>query len=489
MSAHTPAWHAVPDAVGVARQWRPADLRGLPATLRYGASLSGVALAAARGRPRTVLLVDDDGPVTGAVMETIVDLLAADLASAIRRAGAGAAAICCGGHRGFVAAVAAAGALGLDLTVVPPRSGSVTLLAALEAAAVVVVDGGTRREVSAAAPAAVLVDAQPEPSRLPGRSLRAVPRPRRPGALSVLTSGTTGVPRPARRPGAAWGQLATVLSLIRALDPRRDEPVVIAPPLGHGHGLSVLTAALVVGSPAVLAHGRSGPDLVDLVREHGAGVLAVVPAQLAGFVESLAAGVDRLPTLRRVATGSAPLPADLVERTHGLLGELLVDFYGSSELGTATIAAPADLRVAPGTVGRPAAGVRIEVVDDDGVPVPAGVVGTVRVSSPWRADAVESGPVEVGDRGHLDSSGRLFLAGRLDEVVVVGGHNVSVASVREWFGRQPGVEAVVVTVEGHPVLGDQLRVVVHGAVDLDRLRARAVGELGTAAAPRWLERG
>ena len=59
-SIHTSAWQAVPDAVGVARQWRPADLRGLPATLRYGASLSGVALAAARGRPRTVVLVDDD---------------------------------------------------------------------------------------------------------------------------------------------------------------------------------------------------------------------------------------------------------------------------------------------------------------------------------------------------------------------------------------------------------------------------------------------
>src|SRR5690606_34949720 len=72
-AARTPSWHALPDAVDLAGQWRPADLRGLPATLRYGASLSGVALAAARGRPRKVLLVDRAGPVYGADLEAAID--------------------------------------------------------------------------------------------------------------------------------------------------------------------------------------------------------------------------------------------------------------------------------------------------------------------------------------------------------------------------------------------------------------------------------
>lgn len=279
---------------------------------------------------------------------------------------------------------------------------------------------------------------------------------------------------------------------MHALELHRDEPVVVAPSLAHGHGLSVLTAALVVGAPAVLAHGQDGSGLVDLVHAHAAGVLAVVPAQLAAVLDVLEAEVAGgavgvgLPSLRRVATGSAPLSQELVERTRRALGDRLVDFYGSSEAGTATIAAPVDLRDAPGTVGRPAAGVRVEIVGDDGSPVPAGVVGRVRVTSPWRAVAADG--VDVGDLGHLDTEGRLFLDGRLDDVVVVGGHNVSRTRVRDWFADQPGVETVRVDAVEHEDLGHELVVTVTGDADLRRLRARARAELGSADAPRKVVR-
>lgn len=279
---------------------------------------------------------------------------------------------------------------------------------------------------------------------------------------------------------------------MHALELHRDEPVVVAPSLAHGHGLSVLTAALVVGAPAVLAHGQDGSGLVDLVHAHAAGVLAVVPAQLAAVLDVLEAEVAGgavgvgLPSLRRVATGSAPLSQELVERTRRALGDGLVDFYGSSEVGTATIAAPVDLRDAPGTVGRPAAGVRVEIVGDDGSPVPAGVVGRVRVTSPWRAVAADG--VDVGDLGHLDTEGRLFLDGRLDDVVVVGGHNVSRTRVRDWFADQPGVETVRVDAVEHEDLGHELVVTVTGDADLRRLRARARAELGSADAPRKVVR-
>lgn len=490
---HTTAWHAVPDAVAVARQLRPADLRGLPATLRYGASLSGVALAAARGRPRTTVLVDDAGPVTGAALESAIDAVAGELARLVRRAPRRRVGICCEGHRGYVAAVTAAGALGIDVTVVPPRSGRQVLTDVLSGMDVVVVDESTTADVRAAAPHATLLDARAVASREPAGSLRSVPRPRRPGGLALLTSGTTGAPRLTHRGAAALGQLATVLSLMHGLGLHRDEPVLVAPPLGHGHGLSVLTAALVAGAPAVLAQGRDGAEILDLVHRHAVGVLAVVPAQLVSVLDALDAEVESgipvqvPPSLRRVATGSAPMPTDLVERTRRLLGDVLVDFYGASEVGTATIATPQDLREAPGTVGRPAAGVRIEVVDDDGVPVPVGTVGRVRVHSPWRAESTVDG-ADVGDLGHLDADGRLFLDGRADEVAVVGGHNVPVRRVREWFAGQPGVDAAHVGAVDHPELGQELVVRISGQADLDELASRARAELGSAVAPRRVER-
>ena len=488
-SAHTSVWHAVPDAVGVARQWRPADLRGLPATLRYGASLSGVAIAAARGRPRTVLLVDDDGPVTGSELESAIDAVAGELAATLRQRQARGVVVCCRGHRGLVAAVTAAGALGVDVTLVSPGAGDETIRSYTAAADVVVVDTSTAAILAELAPHAAQLDAGTVAGRLPGRSLRSVPRPRRPGGVALLTSGTTGPPRLAPRAPAGLGQLATVLSLMHALDLHRDEPVVVAPPLPHGHGLSLLTAAMVVGARAVLAHGRDGEGLLRMVGDHGAGVLAVLPAQLAGVLDAVeTAGRERPRSLRRVATGSAPLPADLVGRTRDLLGDVLVDFYGSSEVGTATVATPADLREAPGTVGRPVAGVTVDVVDAAGDPVPAGVTGRVRVSSPWRALSTAHGRVDVGDLGHLDSHGRLFLDGRLDDVVVVGGHNVSLARVHAWFERQPGVTRAEIAVVPHDQLGHELVVTVVGDVDPAELRARALGDLGSADAPRRVDR-
>ncbi len=494
MSAHTPSWHAVPDAVGVAGQWRPTDLRGIPATLRYGASLSGVALAAARGRPRKVLLVDDDGPVTGSQLEQAVDAVAAELAAAARRAATRTVAIVAADSRGFLAAVTAAGALGLDALVIPRTTVGRALGESLARVEIAVVDPGTADAVAAAAPSATLVDAEAAAARSPGRSLRSVPRPRSAGTLSLLSSGSTGAPKTTERAGAGFAQLATLLSLMRALELHRDEPVLLAPSLAHGHGLSVLTAALVVGAPAVLAHGHDGPGLVDLVHRHRAGVLAVVPAQLVGVLDALEAEIAdgvpavALPSLRRVATGSAPLTPSTIERAQRLLGDVLVDFYGSSEVGTATIATAEDLRDAPGTVGRPAAGVHVEIVDDDGDPVPVGVVGRVRVSSPWRAGSTEPGHVPVGDLGHLDDEGRLFLDGRADEVAVVGGHNVSLVRVREWFTAQPDVESASVAAVAHDRLGQELVVTVSGVADLDDLRARALAELGPAAAPRAIRR-
>ncbi|WP_420112229.1 AMP-binding protein [Pseudactinotalea sp.] len=493
MSAHTPAWHAVPDAVGVAGQWRPADLRGLPATLRYGASISGVALAAARGRPQKVLLVDDLGPMRGTELEGAIDSIAAAVAAAVRQGARREIGVCAAGHRGLLAGVTATGALGLESALVPASAGTEVLTAALAGVDVVLVDDTTVEAVRAVAPHARVLDLITLAGRSPGRSLRSVPRPRRTGNVRLLTSGTTGAPKATERGGAALGQLATVLSLMRALELHRDESVVIAPPLSHGHGLSVLTAALVVGAPAVLGHGRDGIGLVDLVHAHAAGVLAVVPAQLVMVLDALEAEAAEgapdpgIVALRRIATGSAPLEGELVERTRRLLGDRLVDFYGSSESGTATIATPEDLRAAPGTVGRPAAGVRVEIVDEDGEPVPAGVVGHVRVTSPWHADS-EAERVALGDLGHLDEQGRLFIDGRADQIVVVGGHNVSLTRVREWFARQPGVSSAVVHVCEHAELGHELSVEVTGEADPAELRARARTELGSAAAPRRVRR-
>jgi acyl-CoA synthetase (AMP-forming)/AMP-acid ligase II/predicted GNAT family acetyltransferase len=504
--SHRSGWHAITEGAAVlaAMAPRPTDLPAVGPLWRHGTTLPGAALAAARRSPHGPVLVDHLGPLDGEGLARAVDVAAARLTIELRavRAARGAAggeprpriALHARDHRGQVATMVAAGALGVDVVLVGPSVGTDALRSILARARpdlVVHDDATAARLASALYPGTQLHDCSPRPD--PARTL-GMPahladrwRRRRVGTLHLLTSGTTHTPHATARPGVRRAQLATVLSLLAALGLRRGEPVLVTAPLSHGHGLSVFSAALVIGAPVVLGHGQNPERWAELIHTHRVGAVLGVPAQLLGLTQVLEASAAR-PPLRRIAAGSAPLPVDLAARIEALYPGALVDFFGTSETGTATIATAADLRDAPGTVGRPATGVRLRIRDDDGADVPDGVTGRLWLRSPWRAADTPGGFVASGDIGHLDPQGRLFLAGRVDDVVVVGGHNVHLGEVRDWFLRQHEVSDAVVHAVPDERLGCVLHVEVDGVgIDDASLLERARDELGSARAPRRVD--
>lgn len=465
-------------ALLAAMSQRPGDLTAWAPMWRYRATLPALGLAAARRAGAGVVLIDDRGPVSGVELEAAVWDLAARIRGQVQSGPPERApliALRCGAHRGFLAGVIAGGVLGLDVLLLPTSIGTEQEQRVLRGRPVQLVL--TDRQVLSAFQA-----------RPPRTRPRRPPRPRRPGRLLLLTSGTTGTPQVTSRVGVAGRQLPTVLSLLAALDLRRDEPVLLAPPLAHGHGLSVLAAALIIGAPPVLVHEQRPATWMDLARRHRAGALLAVPAQLAGLIQHL----DEQPgtavaALRRIAAGSAPLPAALAARIIEVWGPVLVDYYGTSEGGTATIATTADLVAAPGTVGRAANGVALTVTDEQGQRCLPGQAGKIGICSPWRAG--DSGMlVNTGDVGYLDEDRRLFVLHRDDDVVVVGGHNVHLGEVREWFEAQPDVDAATVHPVPDPVLGTRLEVQITGTADTGELLRRARQQLGSAAAPRHVRR-
>jgi fatty-acyl-CoA synthase len=150
-------------------------------------------------------------------------------------------------------------------------------------------------------------------------------------------------------------------------------------------------------------------------------------------------------------------------------GEIVFDLYGSTETGFASLAGPADLRAAPGTVGRAPRGVTIAVLDEQRRRVPPGTVGTVFVGSGLVFDGytgggsreVVDGLMNIGDVGHLDAAGRLFVDGREDDMILSGGENVYPQEVEDLL-------------IGHPQLADAAVVGVEDAAFGQRLRAFAV---------------
>lgn len=247
---------------------------------------------------------------------------------------------------------------------------------------------------------------------------------------------------------------------------------MITPPLHHGYGLGLLTLALLTGTPVVLTRGTDSRALVSLLRSHRVGVLITTPPTLQGLADH--APKSPVETLRAIVTGSGPLHADLAEVIMDTFGDVLYNLFGTTEGGWSCLATPADLRAAPGTVGRAVLGTRIRIIN-----------GEVFVASPL---ATQSQTIfaPTGDLGRLDDRGRLLLAGRRDDLVVVGGVNVDLADVEARVRVLPGVLDAAVRARPDQAFGHTLHadVVPDSTVDLAALRRLLATDLPAAAVPR-----
>ncbi|MFZ3307699.1 MAG: AMP-binding protein, partial [Mycobacterium sp.] len=130
--------------------------------------------------------------------------------------------------------------------------------------------------------------------------------------------------------------------------------------------------------------------------------------------------------------------------------------YNATEAGMITTATPADLRAAPDTAGTPAEGTEIAILDDQRRQVPRGEVGSIYVRNKNQFDGYTSGLTKEfhdgymasGDVGYLDGAGRLFVAGRDDEMIVSGGENVYPIEVEKILAAHADVaEASVLGVD------------------------------------------
>jgi len=303
-----------------------------------------------------------------------------------------------------------------------------------------------------------------------------LPVPTRKGRLIVLTSGTTGAPKGAKR-GApkGLGPAASILSRIRYKAP---ETMVIAPPLFHTWGLAMLQLAPALNSTIVLRRKPDPETILAAVAESGATSLIVVPVMIQRLLDLPEAVRSKYDTssLRVVASSSAPIPKDVCTRFLDTFGDVLFNLYGATEVSWATIATPEDLRILPGTAGKPPYGTRLALLDENNRPVPRGEIGRIFVGNEMQFEGYTNGNdkeralglMSTGDRGVLDEHNLLTVLGRDDDMVIVGGENVYPIEVEELLIAQPEVKEVVVVGVADDSLGSRLAayVVLHDGAQL-----------------------
>ncbi|MBF6179468.1 AMP-binding protein [Nocardia otitidiscaviarum] len=276
----------------------------------------------------------------------------------------------------------------------------------------------------------------------------------RPGRIVILTSGTTGAPKGVPRRPSVRSFLGPGLSALYRLGLRSGTTIVVGIPLFHGFGLAVLALGLLLGGTLVLRRGFDPEAALAATAARRADAWAVVPVMLRRVLDLPTEVRERYDTssLAAVLCGAAPLTPALAHRFMDDFGEVLCNGYGSSEIGIAALATPAELRAAPGTVGRPVAGTAVAVLDTAGRPVPAGRTGRICVGGAQGFSGYSSGHdkqrvaglIDSGDLGRFDAAGRLFVVGRSDDMIVSGGENVYPQVVENVLAAHPDVSDVAV---------------------------------------------
>jgi acyl-CoA synthetase (AMP-forming)/AMP-acid ligase II len=406
----------------------------------------------------------------------------------------------CRNHRGAIAGQVAAGKLGAD-TVLLNVGLSATQLreVAAELRLHTVVADEEFEPALARLPDRVRVVRDTELARLDGPG----PLPRRPPAAHtiVLTSGTTGTPKGARRPPVH--SISPAAAILSAIPLRAGEPAFIAAPLLHTWGYAALQLAVLHGSPVVLARKYSPAGFLRVSEENRVDAVFAVPVMLQRVLELPAADLDRAWRTHRpriVAVSGSALPGDLSTRFMDRFGEVLYNLYGSTEVSWVSIAGPRDLRTAPGTAGRAPVGTSLVILGDDGRPVPPGTEGRVFVHNdmPFAGYTREGVDVErhgrligTGDVGRLDEHGLLHLTGRADDMIVSGGENVHPGPVEDLIAARPEVREAAVTGVPDEQYGQRLAAYVvlePGAeVTADDVRGWVRAELSRFSVPRDVE--
>jgi fatty-acyl-CoA synthase len=317
--------------------------------------------------------------------------------------------------------------------------------------------------------------------------------PSRPISPVLLTSGTTGTPKGARRSGRPAG-LASVIGVLDRIPYQSGDIAVIPTPLFHAWGLAQLTIAAATASTAVLVRRFDVEATLTAIETHRATVLAVVPVMIQRILAANDAEDRDTSSLRIVAASGSALPAAVATAWMDRFGDNLYNLYGSTEVGQATLATPDDLRAAPGTAGRVIGGTVVEIVDENGEAVGAGVTGLIVVGNDSQFTEYTGGGTKdrvrglmsSGDVGYFDSEGRLFVTGRADDMIVSGGENVFPVEIEEVLLAHDGiVDAVVVGVPDDE-FGQRLAafIVRSGDVDEADVRSFVAARLARHKVPR-----
>jgi long-chain acyl-CoA synthetase len=298
------------------------------------------------------------------------------------------------------------------------------------------------------------------------------------GHVMFYSSGTTGRPKGIRRnePPAAFGSEQLLEALLAGLYGFSTETVYLCTgPLYHAAPLGWSLGAQALGGQVVVMPRFDPEACLAMIEKFRVTHVQFVPTMFVRLLKlppEVRARYD-LSSLRTVVHAAAPCPPDVKRAMIEWFGPIIEEYYAASEGNCYFAIGSADWLAHPGSVGRPLLGTP-HVLGDDGAEVPAGQVGQIWIEGPsaftYHNDAGKTagayndrGWSTLGDLGHVDADGYLYLSDRRTDLIITGGVNVYPREIEEALAMHPAVADVAVIGLPEPEMGEEIRAVVQPA--------------------------
>jgi long-chain acyl-CoA synthetase len=295
-------------------------------------------------------------------------------------------------------------------------------------------------------------------------SLELYPSEERAICFLPYTSGSTGNPKGCRltHRGQLWNVQST--SQLRGLT---DETrVIISLPLYHKNAMTTMKTIFYLGASAVVLPKADPEQIVKAIETHRCTYMTGVPALYRMIVSYLKEhpGFD-LTSLRFGICGSSDTPSELLEEVQQLLGIPMYEGYGLTEGGPVVLESREGIQRI-GSAGIPVPGCKIRIVDEQENEVGPNVTGELWVNNPGVADGywnlpevtarriTPDGWLKTGDAACRDEDGFIYIVGRKDDMMNVGGENVYPKEVENILLKHPLIEDVCVLPIPHEVKGE-----------------------------------
>jgi long-chain acyl-CoA synthetase len=298
------------------------------------------------------------------------------------------------------------------------------------------------------------------------------------GGTMLYTSGTTGRPKGVkRRRQPSLGETLAVggaAGIVLGLDGLG--PHLVTGPLYHAAPLGFAAIDLANGSELVVMPRWDESECLRLIQERQVRNSHVVPTmcvRLLRLPEEERAAFDPS-SLSTVLHGAAPIAPSTKRQMIEWWGPVLTEYWGSTEGGVFTLVDSDAWLAKPGTVGKAIATYEVFAVDSDGQRLPPGEVGTLythnlvtdevfeyhQAEEKTAAAHLAPGTFTMGDMGHVDEDGYVFLSDRSANMIISGGVNIYPAEIEQVLIEHPAVADVGVFGIPDDEWGEQVKAAV-----------------------------